>query len=790
MLTKTFREAMRRALAREAGSAVPEEIISRLDRISTPGDARGATMVALLPVCRVIEYNEATPEEKRSREDVAALIAARDCRELEKDHPTLYAVLYPSGTKGFENADYHLYVRYFKEAELDGRSIARIGMGLHMTAEEINGVLLTYGKNTISWYRVDDLLFRYALKKRWTYGRFEQVYGNYLVYRAGMEGGKQPAIPMYPGMRVPKTEQKRRDSACMTRYNMRALDKMLNTPDCGDDVLYKKLHALFIDTEQTANGAPRRALAKICRWPHGNFSADYAWKLLKLAPGEKTGFGECTALKASAAWQMLLEAAGRAPEALPEDEACDRVNGVLSLLDDLCTGFKTAAHPPLPHGIDFYGGRDYVRELDQWRLSMLLRPENAENRQTLQLVAETLYRDLPQEYQAYDGISAPDGDSRLPDAERLVKAAGIALNRVDGRSHSWFFESALRRGVFHLLVCCNSLRGRKLLSATVYRSLLLLGWRPWNGIVSKKGTYALIEKLVQLPTAPEEDLTGCPWSTHREIKNLFSEYLTQEKYLQAYRRFRLLFPADRERLMHEYLDIKCREALQMLRYSADQRETFMAQWVQLDLSAKDYCLTNNLRRQYLTERDVADPVSFALSSVRQQVSNDKKKAPMYIELGKRSGEPGRNLILFMALVMFGYVAERDARSFTRESCERYISESIRSAWGTSWQLSAEDGALDGAVEALIGDTVDRFRDLRAQRPDVPLSSLWLTALAAACQEYRNRCREEETLAMAEYNRTRDRRSELLDTRNALFSSTLMASQWKYGREKRKAARHP
>ena len=808
LITKVFREAMMKALARETGRASLADACPWLAEALPLAEREGVSMDALLPVCWVIEYNETIPEEEKSPEQVIRLLNVKTHQELAEQFPALFRALaaQKSGKTAFENLAYQVFIKYFKETEFDGRSIVRIGLGLRMTVEEMNLILLSYGKQTISWHRVDDLLFRYAVGKKWTYGRFARVYEEYLAYRAQMEqkeltGGAENKGDGKPALL--QSSEKRRDSAYMTRFNQQKLQSILNDPrGYGDDSqVYKTLHAYFIETEKTAGGAPRRAMAKICRWAHGDFSLAYAAHLLDKEDGGKLTFGECTDTKAQTAYQMVMEAAGEDVSARktpdPQD-ARERVNRIIRAVNDLCGGFKTASHPPLPEGIDLFGGRTYFDALRQWKLPMLLTEGSLRDGDALRLIAECLYRDLPQEYQALGEISQVDGDWRHADAEMILKAAGIAVNRTGDLNSNRFFEGALRRGVFHLLLCCGSGKARRMLNETVADVLKIFGFSVWDGNMDGRAAEELIEKLRALSPAPQtadgEKKKGpfCSGVMQKEIKSFLSQCAPGKAGDALYSRLESAGDGERKQWISAYLNKKGSKALSVLGYTPEQKQAFAAQWRLLTPEEREYCLFNILRPQYVTERDINEPIGFTLNISRgwKKSAADKegekprkRDARLYIELGKRNSEPSRNLILLMALAMFGFVAEKDERGFTFESCERYISDCVKNAWGAAWQLSETDDELDETLETIMKNAFLTFSALKKDPAGADLPDMWRRALTAACREYRAECRNSEIQAMGRAHAARS--VQALRTRNRLFDTVLIAGQWKYDRERKK-----
>ena len=820
MITNAFRDAMRTAIERQIAPYTLQEACPAFAEGLPLAVREGASIDTLLPVCWLIEYNEHTPQQDKTPEAAVKLLHVKKYEELAKDFSVLYDALKPEegakagkqkkeetgdAKKGFENVAYQVFIKYFKDTEFDGRSIARIGLGLRMTVDEINRVLLSYGKQTITWHRVDDLLFRYAAEKGWTFAHFQRAYEQYLVYRADMEKKQQGGADTLAARSAPVLPDagKRRDSAYMTRFNRRRLEELLCTPtEAEDDAqVYQKLHAYFIDTERTANGAPRRTLAKICRWAHGDFSLPYAAEYLE--EEGRVVFGECPNTRAMTAYQMMMEAAGETPETIQyasPEAACETVNRVIQALNDLCGGVKTSSHPPFPQGIDYCGGQAYFSILAQWPLEALLLPKTIMDREALSLIAECLYRDLPQEYQAYSEISAIDNDVRHADTDQMIKAAGIALSHGPEWKDSLFFESALRRGVFHLLLCCNSSKARRMLNKTVQDALCRLGWSKWDGLLSRKTAEALVQKLRALPIDFKADGTEkngaavCSGVIQKEMKSLFAQVgQDRAEREQLYARFQALRPADRDAWILVYLEQKMKKALAVLGYTPEQAISFHAQWRQFSTAEKEYCLVNLLRRQYITERDINEPISFVLNITQgwksgtegNKTAHKTKEHGSYIELSKRNSEPGRSLIVLMAVAHFGYVAEKDVRSFSLQSCKKYISECVKSAWGTSWLLSQTDGDLDETVENLIQAAMEEFAARKRGNPQERLSVLWQEALGTACRNYRNTCREREIQAMTRLNSIGKGNMALLETQNELFNTSLMAGQWKYDREKKK-----
>ena len=816
MINRVFRDAILESLNRETDPWPLEEVCPQIAAGLPSAEREGSSMDVLLPICWLIEYNEAVPPEERNTGDRIKVLNAADYSDLlTLGLPDAFYEAIKQDAR-LDNPSYQFYIKYFKESKFDGRSIVRIGLGLHMTADEINRVLLSYAKQTISWNRVDDLLFRYALCKGWSYSRFQKAYLEYTAYRADLE--KNERMPDGQKNADPDAAEKwggpehPDDSSYMTRYNKKKLESLLCIPDApdGDPQIWKMLHESFIRTERAANGAPRRTLAKLSRWAHGDFSLQYASALLGQDDGAMNCFAQCPASKTFIAYQMLTEAAGYASSAgviRDANAAADAVNRVIRALNDMCGGFKTASHPPLPRGIDHFGGTAYFEDLRLWQTNMLLRPETAADDQTLTLIAECLYRDLPQEYRADARLSVSDGPCRRANVPVIIKAACIALNRSpDEREINRCFENALRRGVFHLLLCCSNSKARRILNMTIRDALLCLGWTDWDGMVSPEIAEKLMDALKDLPWVQNKDLAGspdprerpeiCTGAMLREILSLISfagkKEMTKERALTILRE---ADPSDRDAWISQFLDEKMLRALQVLEYTEEQRKEYLSAWDGLSIEEKEYCLFNQLRSQYITERDISESLSMALNIERSANTDDgrmrkQRSARHYIELDKRNSEPSRNLILFIAAVMFGFAVERNERGFTKENCERFISDSIRSAWAASWQLSKSDDQLDETMERLITHALSYFRSIKKGNPSTGLAECWREALKMAGEEYRKECRDAEIRAMMRYKTFHWLKIQLLSTQNDLFSTALMAGQWKYSRETGKRKQKP
>ena len=749
MITKAFRDAMKNALKREVLPEKLEEVCPFIAENLPNAEREGTSMVILVPVCWLIEYNEAVPVPERTPADRVSILNAASFKDLMslKLPETFVAAIQEAVQIG--NPAYQFFNKYFKETAFDGRSIVRIGLGLHMTADEVNQVLLSYGKQTVSWHRVDDLLYRYALGKGWSYDRFERVLQEYLSYRASeekeMQQNLQPSEmgnPTFTGQTDQRTNLKE-DSAYLTRFNRKKLEGLMHLPDTENDAkIYKMLHAYFIETERMADGAPRRCMAKLSRFAHGQFSAAYTAELLGRETSSYEAFGDCPISRAIISYQMLMEAAGEQMSLQSQyrmnnpREASELVNRVIHVINDMSSGFKEKEHPKLPWTEGQEIGDEYFRSLKQWNLEMVLQPDTMKDSEALSLTANCLYRDLPQEYRADPRIRRGGDAGTVLDTDLILIATSIALNR---QAHNWeddlYFENALRQGVFHLLLCCGNSKARHILNMTIRDTLVCLGWTESTLKIGK----------TQIVTFPDE------------------------KMLQI---------------------------LEMLQYTAEQKYLFLKNWDEFVHEGKEACFNSNLRKQYITERDINEPVSGIMNTGNPVKKEDKNTDPnqdqmiseSHIELNKRNNEPSRALILFMALYMFGFAFEKDERSFTKDNCERFISDYIQYAWASSWQLSKLDDQTDSTVDQIIDHTFSQYKQLQRQNPYEKCSDRWLKALQTACREYRTECRDAEIRSMERY-KTFDWSSEqILATQNELFLTSLTAGQWKYMRESRRTKR--
>lgn len=451
MFTQAFKESIISALARSLPCLNRSAIYATL----MDGDA-------LLPMLRVIEYNEAFPQQSQTEEE----------RLLFFCHPTdLPAhLMYIREQANTAMNNYVGYRTAFRESSPNASSIVRVGLGLRMTVEEINSILLSYNLQTISWHRVDDMLLRYAVEKGWTYRTFTEVLESYRFYRNTTDA---KAIKQSDGTENAKAS----DSAYFTRMNQSRFSGIAAQSFIEHADIYKKLHALFASMERSSSGAPRRAFLRAIRFTQSSFSSYdlFDSESEEDVEGEETNrrlrLPKCPKAKVQASYYLVHEAAGIAAADASYENARSAVNGIISAACDLLyfTGLyssETVAEPE--DQISISKQQQYQLHLLAVQQRRTLRQATLRDTDSCELILRAISRDLPQ------GIlfnSYPMHDRK----ERIIRQMIDIASTVQAPPHSGAREESYRSSLYRLLLCCGLSKARRLLDEAVMNILRCMG---------------------------------------------------------------------------------------------------------------------------------------------------------------------------------------------------------------------------------------------------------------------------------------------------------------------------
>ena len=418
----------------------------------------------LLPMCRLIEYNESIPEEQQSAQDKIDLFGKPHAIPA---HLTLY--------RERANTAMNNYVGYrtaFRECSPNASSIIRIALGLHMTIDEINSVLLSYDLQTISWHRVDDILLRCAVSKRWTYQAFS----------AALSAYRKEAEDSQPDAAAEEESALMSDSAYVTRMNISLFNTLIAESETDTAAIIKKLHALFAASERACAGAPRRTFLRTIRFTQGSFPesgfADDEEDEEEEDDLQDAGarvrrakLPACPPGKVNAAFYLMHEAAGMLPPAALPDNARKTINQVISAIDDMLCSKDHVLVEPIKEpksSLDEGSMRRYQAELLEARRKRTLTPATIRDRASCEMILRTISRDFPQNIRLNPYPSAPD-DERI--MRQMIDVASIVQNPAGAGAQ----EESCRSSLFRLLLCCGCKKARNQLDAAVMDILRSIG---------------------------------------------------------------------------------------------------------------------------------------------------------------------------------------------------------------------------------------------------------------------------------------------------------------------------
>ncbi len=258
-------------------------------------------------LCRLMAYNETVDFEHQLAKQKKAILDD-DCSLFDDD--SLWTRIEKLGTARFNLydgfADKHLH-------NPSGATIVRIGRELGMSTDDINSILSSYDRQTISFHRTDDLLFRYAVAKGWSYQRF--------VQELNFPDSEPNSTIVAKDNSVAKNDSW--DSSFATRMNCLRLQQMCDSNEDWSEHPYQEIINTFQENERNANGAPRRTMLKLLGW----LSTDY---FNNQYPGNK----KCRSKRVPSAFRMLCEMAALDVESVNQEEI---VNCVISIVDKILT---------------------------------------------------------------------------------------------------------------------------------------------------------------------------------------------------------------------------------------------------------------------------------------------------------------------------------------------------------------------------------------------------------------------------------------------------------------------
>lgn len=648
----------------------------------------------------------------------------------------------------------------------DGRTLARICFGLCMSVEDTNEVLLSYGMKTISWHRPEDLLFRYALKKRWS----SQTFDDAIMLLKALEdtadaSQPHPAFPPLPGTVCV-------NSAQMTLNNMAGFNRLLSASYQDVRAIVADLRQLSDRTIQSYSGAPRRELFRIARGLHGD---------LDLTEVYADGLGSCNKSRAQSAAYMLQEAAAFFPCPTPssEKDALDFMTGMYKLYDCVLSGKP-----------------------------MTVASEQAE------LLGRLIYRSLSQNLQRAYRVPAAANASIdiariLNDLQSMHRISPVHVMQLTPA------QRGLRRGFWHALLLSSPREIWNSFCADVTRMLSLQGWTIWDMNPSGETRQAILTDL--------RDIAGPPY--RQPLSDLLRDLrhpggippLTNQQALaekEAYRKARQLpfsfisskfrkmivsmlsgFPQEIP-LRHLAAMLECiaslsrdklnmwafqalshlfQEALERLGFEQDQKERYEALWTRLTLEEREHLLLDVLARQTLSPRLPGDEMTqiFKVSG-----KND------------RCSEPSRALLMLFALYAYhegpdvqlsSIDSDAYQRLFDPELCRKSIQASLNRAWS---QNNESEAQLDKLVFIqLIPDACKTARQALSQDASLikrPPSELWQASLVKAALAHRKACRDQELIQLEKLAGS----SAFLEYggENVLFDVRLTAAAWHYWRK--------
>lgn len=294
MLNETFNETLK------------EKIISTLCRIEGVSLSEAKVWINdELKLCQLMVYNE-TVESGLDQQRKAIL--ARDPSKFGDDE--LWKKISKSGLDRYKH--YDGFGDHFQNNP-SGATIVRIGRELGMSTDDINSILSSYDRQTISFHRTDDLLFRYAEAKGWTYQRF--------VQELNFSGGEPNSTI------VAKNDSW--DSSFATRMNRLRLQQMCDSKEDWSEHPYPMIIKTFQENERNANGAPRRNMLKLLGW----LSVDYFCCGYEVQnPKDNTPYNP---KHAPSAFTMLCELAALDMDSIQSANHEEIVNCVINIIKKL-----------------------------------------------------------------------------------------------------------------------------------------------------------------------------------------------------------------------------------------------------------------------------------------------------------------------------------------------------------------------------------------------------------------------------------------------------------------------
>ncbi|MGN0779727.1 MAG: hypothetical protein ACI4MJ_11295 [Aristaeellaceae bacterium] len=485
MFTQAFKDAILAALLR-ISTIQAELAVSKLDTLSS--------------ICRLMAYNEAEDlPEKNDQERLIVFINAQPLPSHLEDVVQRGHAMMKNNT-GLRTA--------FEAIQPSGSSVIRVGLGLRMTVDEMNGVLLSYHLQTVSWHRVEDMLLRYAVEQAWSYAAFQRAVAAYRVYRASAGISRGASSAAAKGLSDS-------DSAYLTRYNMSIFYREVASAKHQDDAVYKKLHELYAPIERSSSGAPRRTFLKMIRFLHSQFSGSIqdsceekdavqedAWaeQDTENMRGHEQSFGKCPHKRVQAAYCMLYEAAGLVPPEVSPEKAEMVVNQVIRAIQDIM-----APRDPL-HTLDIaepkawfdeQQKKDYARKREEALRRSTLQRSTYEDATSCDLILRAIERDFPQFLRrSYSQDATPEVMKRcITDVALSVQRVGLQRNA---------FDRSCRSSLFRLLLCCGCSSVRPLLFGSVAQVLRCFGFAVVPARPAGQPKEQIVELARQLRYTPRQ----------------------------------------------------------------------------------------------------------------------------------------------------------------------------------------------------------------------------------------------------------------------------------------------
>ncbi len=194
-------------------------------------------------ICRLIAYNENDELQEKS-DDIRRRILRGEVP------PEVWSRIKEAAEKLYANKS----LRAYEREKPKGATIVQLCMGLGVSIDEVNMVLQSYGEQMISYHRADDLLYRYALAKGWSYNRFR---------RELLKPKLHEEVATTCAESMQELDSHERNSAMLTIQNSNFLQWMLIQQESTVNP-YEMFCNLTQDEKWSSNGAVRRVFLRAC----------------------------------------------------------------------------------------------------------------------------------------------------------------------------------------------------------------------------------------------------------------------------------------------------------------------------------------------------------------------------------------------------------------------------------------------------------------------------------------------------------------------------------------------